>query len=267
MRCQTMDGNRKRGPDKQPRQRPTKERYEMNPLMARPSPRDIPEVKEESDKIKIEKLWVKYYQEKEAYTIIQDYFLDHKQYTHLVIAPDDLVVTREAFDRIRHWSVKYRLQVIAGICNLSWQERDKFSCCQSVSGFRFATEEDFDNHRWYDGRYRQLIEVGHEGFACSCIRRDVFENYNIRLDDGMNDDKSAHFDWAFSLKCNKAGIPIYVDKKARMLHLRNRLGEGVLENKGVGLKQPTVILQRVNEKYNEKMPDSLQESTENEVVI
>ena len=207
----------------------------MKVLIASPSPRDIPEVQEALNKIREDKLLVKYYPEKEAYSIIKRWFLGHKEYDYLCICPDDLVVTNKVFQQLKNKVEETKLPVLAGICNLSWNELDRCSFCMNVSGFNFVDNETLPliEHMAKDG----VLQVGHEGFACSFISRDVMQKVSF---EGVNEDKSAHFDWSFSLECTRFNIPIHVYLDAKMIHLRDRLGKGVYENWGRGIKPPAI---------------------------
>jgi hypothetical protein len=202
----------------------------IKPLICSPSPRDIPEVRAAWDTIHCDRYLAKYFDEKQAYEILRDYFLDNKEYTHMVICPDDLVVTKEVFDTLMKNVTMFDFPVLAGICNLDWQQMDTYSCCQQVSGFQFFKDKDL---------HGEIIRVGHEAFACSWIRRDVIEQIELN---GVNE--GHHFDWAFSLECAKRMVPIHVDTSAKMLHLKNRLSNGTLENSGVGIKQPMTVFEK-----------------------
>lgn len=221
-------------------------------LIASPSPRDLVEVKEALDQIKEDKLFVKYYKEKYAYRIIRNFFLERPEYNYLVICPDDLVVTNEGFQRLKKKVEQTNLPVLAGVCNLSWNEMDTYSFCMNVSGFKFVTLETFQNikNQQQIGILPKdnngILKVGHEGFACTFISREVMEKVSF---EGLNDDKDAHFDWAFSLECSKLQIPLHVYLEARFLHLRDRLGKGVYESWGMG-KPPAIVFEKSSQLVN-----------------
>jgi hypothetical protein len=212
---------------------------EIRPLICSPSPRDIPEVRVAWDTLPCDKFLVKYQDEKTAYKLLRDFFLEHNEYTHMVICPDDLIVTKEVFKILSDDQTVFNYPVLAGICNLSWQQMDTYSCCRKVSGFQFLTEKELTEMRVRSNDPQLILHMGHEAFACSWMRRDVVEKIPL---EGMNE--GHHFDWAFSIACRKYGVMIHVDTSARMLHLKNRLGNGLLENSGVGIKAPTTIYEK-----------------------
>ena len=95
----------------------------MNPLIFIPSPRDIPEFLEATDKIECDKLWLKYHPEDEAYRIARDWFLHTgTDYTHLAILPDDLIITQENFDTLSKSAEYY--DIISGWCRNTIRLRD-----------------------------------------------------------------------------------------------------------------------------------------------
>lgn len=74
------------------------------PLIFIPSPRDLPEFKDSVDKLKFDKLWVKYYDQESAYQVGRNWFLEH-EYTHFVILPDDLIVKQEDIERLVDYNI------------------------------------------------------------------------------------------------------------------------------------------------------------------
>jgi hypothetical protein len=203
------------------------------PLVCSPSPRDIKEVRAAWDTLPHDKFLAKYHDEKTAYKLLRDFFLEHEEYSHMVICPDDLVVTRDVFKSLLNNTIVLDYPVLAGMCNLSWQQMDTYSFCKKISGFKFVTEKDLPEVR-AEQNNSVILRVGHEAFACSWIRRDIVEKIELN---GLNE--GHHFDWAFSIECAKRNIPLHVDITAKLLHLKNRLGNGLLENSGIGIKQPT----------------------------
>lgn len=214
---------------------------DVKPLICSASPRDMPDVKAEMDKIKCDKLFAKYYEEFDAYKNLRDYFLKHDEYTHMVLCPDDLMVTSEVFNVLKEAIEKFNLRVLSGICNYDYQNQDKYNCWQSLQkGYglitNYMTQEEMD--RAPGG----IIQVQFEGFACTWIRRDVVEEIEFR--GVMWEDKSLHsFDWQFAVDCATRGIPLYVHKKAKMLHLACRYGPKMMENWGVGIHPPKMVFE------------------------
>jgi hypothetical protein len=70
--------------------------------------------------------------------------------------------------------------------------------------------------------------VGFLGFGFIFIRRDIVEKVGFR--GGVNNEHS--FDLGFAMDTLEHKIPIHVDLRANMDHLKWRMGYGVYENWG-----------------------------------
>lgn len=210
----------------------------VNTLICSPSPRDISDVKVEMDKVVSDKAFAKYYPEKEAYSLLRDYFLDHKTYTHMVIAPDDLIVTPRAFNTLKTDIMLNDFPVLAGLCNLFYSDiiahtnyllmAKRYACAFHMNKQDWLTDESI--HAIYKETKDHFFKVEHEGFACTFIRRDVVEQIPF------HGEPTTSFDIAFSRDCMKKGIPIRVNILVRMAHLANRFNR--YEKWGRDLKHP-----------------------------
>jgi hypothetical protein len=202
-------------------------------LIGIPSPRDIPDVLEAMRKIECDKIWAKYYNEYDAYQHIRNFFLKYTKYTHLVIIPDDLVVTPLHFGWLRFKSYSCNYPVLSGTCNAAYNtERDKFVCRKNSANDPPMPKEELDAFANKD----PVQEMAFEGFACCFIRRDVVEKIDFR---GMFT-KTA-FDLTFAEDCKRQGIPVMVDTRIRILHLRNRVDGGDMECRGLGIYAPRMV--------------------------
>ena len=70
---------------------------------------------------------VKMKPEPEAYKDGRDFFLEHEEYTHLVICPDDLVIYYVPFMKLRRETEKYDFPNLCGISNLD-EDRPNLYC-------------------------------------------------------------------------------------------------------------------------------------------
>lgn len=224
---------------------------QIKPLIGSPSPRDIPEVKQNQDTIECDKLLVKYYHAKRAYKIIRSYFLDHEEYTHLILHPDDLIVNNEHFNILKSDIERHDYQVLSGTCNVSTIGQEEESLAITLQpnfphpqrdmrkyGFvtRIALRPEHDKNIW---------QVAWAGFPFMWIRRDILEKIELVDDSEYNlqdPDRGWAFDVMFCYNCKELGIPIYVDfnLKARMRHLKGnyRMGNREIQT---GIKKPKVI--------------------------
>src|SRR6476619_4030303 len=203
----------------------------MNPLLFIPSPRDIPEVKESVDKLKIDKIWIKYYGQEEAYKTARQYFLEHKEYTHLVIHPDDLLVTPLNLEYL----LIDRDMVIYGWCintiREDWQQlnQSNISDYLSYEKPREATYESFQfmpveriNDLLRNGIAK--IKVKFAGFALTSIPRNVVEQVPF-IADG-----DCCMDSTFALDLDAHGIEQYVNIRVRTKQIR-RISEEIQTGK------------------------------------
>lgn len=196
---------------------------DIKPLMCIASPRDYPEVKPHRDIIPCDKLWAKYYSEPEAYKILTDYFLTHKEYTHMVIAPDDLIVRKRDFDGLLNDLLNTDYPVLSGICNRNWQEINRYSTYWKCDTSVPLTDDDI-----LSGVPIKRVEF--EGFTCPFIRRDVVKSIQFNGHDSE-----------LSIECYKNNIPIHIDTRVFMVHLMNRLGRGEMEYWGMGKPSKTMF--------------------------
>lgn len=199
--------------------------------MASPSPRDIPEFLEAIGKIEEDRFFCKYMPEKFAYDTIYDVFSTHKEYTHLVIWPDDLIVTPEQFDLLKRDARNY-YPVIGGYFNRNWQDRELMSVVTAHPNHKWKTEQEISD--WVVSKGGDpVIQVAQDYFGCTFIKRWVLEKIGA-----FRGVPNSSFDYGFSLDCMKHGIPMHIDTRVKLVHLSNRKGDGTQECCGVGVKKP-----------------------------
>ena len=207
----------------------------VRPLIAIPSPREIPDFIEATAKIPCDKLWIKWHKEREAYRVMRKLFLSAK-YDYLCILPDDLIATPNDYETLLKDVEEFDYPVLAGTCNLRYNDDRYITAKQVVNPWMmpaalYTKEELFSGER--------IKRVAFDGFAFTFIRKDVVKKIEFHSTRYM----TTAFDNAFALECQNRGIPIHVDTSVRMLHLGARLGLGIQENWGVGIKKPTVVFE------------------------
>lgn len=195
----------------------------MKPLICVPSPRQIPEFQEAINKIDCPKLFAKYYPEPKAYEILREMFLDATDYTHMVIIPDDLIVSTHDFGTLGFDLMEFDFPVLAGTCRLSYTSQDWITAKKLDPHERFTSTELFTGI--------PIKKVEFDGLACSFIRRDVVEQIEFTA--------QSRFDFEFAKKCLDLDIPMHVDSRVVLTHLANRVG--TFENWGVGVEAPTIV--------------------------
>ena len=206
------------------------------PLIFIPSPRNVPLFREATAHIEAEKLWVKYHAEEDAYKVARDYFLDNKRFTHLVILPDDLIITPIDFKLLKDDSYDY--DVISGYCRNTirltpyWKgEQETESMADSNISFSLPPDppikgqyEDYDFihmatidaiRKVYEDMqsYQEpIILVRYAGFPLTFINRKTVEEVPFRRD-------GCCVDSCFSLDIYKKGISQYSDLRVKTVHL------------------------------------------------
>jgi hypothetical protein len=236
---------------------------EIKPLIAIPSPRDIAAVKQNLDSIEnVPKLWVKYFREGDAYKIIQSYFLEHPEFNYLIISPDDLIVRKHDYDRLVQTIIDNggpsNIPTLSAVCNVIHfpAHRTQLAICldQEIDLQRRRRKHvwvDLRSRSWKDGGYdnMDLLKVKFTGFAFQFIRRDIVQEIGLQGDKKHNPDhmiqEDYSFDTVFSYMCNHhepQPIPIYVNPKVRLLHLRgaNKIEYPGIEPLLVGKKERRV---------------------------
>lgn len=218
----------------------------INPLLCCPSPRDIPEVYEELKLTGHDRLYAKYYPEKIAYRLLQKWFLDHEDYTHLVICPDDLIIKKEHLDRLISVLREYDYPVLSGVCNVDQgANKDFLNVTYNLPHpTRSVPEKKQVGWRHYHWVHKNTVfpNIIHpflfSGFAAMFLRRDVVQRYRFTDDARQNGTPSlitGAIDVMFANVCAIEGIPQMVDTSVRMEHLKGKerffditLGDGEL---------------------------------------
>lgn len=223
-------------------------------LIAVPSPRDIKQVLKAHDKLEEEVAYAKYLPERIAYNLLRDYFLNYTDCTHMVIAPDDLVIEQHHIDKLKQDISEYDYAVISGLCNVAQGKGldELYSITENLPHpLRPAIEPTVPEkirhewgYRWYawyskaalkkeiqrqsssTTKPKEIIRVWHSGFALQAIRRDIVKVIQFQTDvleqgPGFEKMETASTDIMFSNACAFLKIPIYVDTKINMLHLRS----------------------------------------------
>jgi hypothetical protein len=217
----------------------------LNPLIAIPSPRTIPEIIQALDQIKdYDKLWLKFMPEYMAYTTMREKFLSEK-YTHLIICPDDLLIDdpnklQILLDDYNNCLDPHERDntIISGYCNVDHGAYSYFAniTIDPVSEFRkgraykWLTLEDmrfrkhvYDNYTdTNNSKKRYLINVRFAGFPLFVIPRKIVEQIPFRNDSptGKFDTCGCCVDVMFCYDALQKGCQIYVDTRVELDHLK-----------------------------------------------
>ena len=211
----------------------------INPLLCFTSPRDISEVNEALDTIPCDKLILKYVHTTRAYKIMQRYFMDHKEYTHLIVHPDDLLVTKSHFDTLKMDIVDKDYQVISGVCDCTTTDS---RLAIDITALPHPVRKLRKYYYTKPSDVKGIVKVFWAGFPFTWIRRDILSNIKFEDDTRFNIVEPNNQGWAtdvmFHFNCDYNKIPVYADTNVFMRHLKGheltpefQIKTGILEPK------------------------------------
>lgn len=198
-----------------------------NPLIGLPSPRDIPEFLEAFAKVKCHKFWAKYYTEQVAYEHIRDYFLANTEYTHLIILPDDEIITQAHLDKLMSEIEKNDYPILCGVMMVNRE-----SIFDGQTNISTTTLPPIDRgRRIYDlmtlkewesyPEPKPVVKIAYQGFPMLVIRRDVVEKIPFRDDRSHRATATVGccVDLMFCLDATAAGYEMYADLSVFVTHM------------------------------------------------
>ena len=212
----------------------------MKPLLVIFQFRQIPEFLD-SVNFNIDKLWMKFYPQRDAYRIARDWFLN-SDYTHFILLTDDVVVTQKDIDTLIDARV---LGVVSGWfngnttthrfdSNISWNLPPNPPYKGTYEDYRFVPIDELQAK--FPTNRSCLVQVKHQGTALTLLSRDIVRQIPFRHSEGCCIDACLALDLA------KAGIPQYVDLIARCKHLKiNDENQAVISK--VGIEKPEQVFE------------------------
>lgn len=215
---------------------------DCRPLICIPSPRDIPDFLESIKKLQYDKLLVKYMPQPQAYNKLRNWFLEHEEYTTMVLFADDLIVDDEGLDKLIDYHMDHSEDVISGICNFDmYRNIDKY-CFRAIGDIGYYPRKNFIEE--YIGHWKPKEKapgfycVEFNGFACQVASRRIVELIPFRFDNN-----GGGVDQNFADDCRALGIDVLVNIHIEFKHLAYRLKKNGLENSGLGIKDPEMVFQ------------------------
>jgi hypothetical protein len=150
----------------------------IKPLIAYFHAVDLESVRKAIDGIKQDTLYISYFEYPYPHRIAQKYFMEHQEYTHLIMVPNDLEVHDEHINKILEMVEAFDYQVCCGVCNV---DTEKYNGYWNVTSNLPDLEYVNRRYKWLSkGRYpNMIIQVPFAGFPAMCIRRDVLEKCKI----------------------------------------------------------------------------------------
>ncbi len=144
-----------------------------------------------------------------------EYFKKHKEYTHFVICPDDLVINSNSFNLLCRDIEEHDFSNICGISNID-EERPDYYCCKPLglnpkTKGRNFTKEDKDELT------DSIVQVGFTGYSCQFLERDLVEQ--LSFTGACNKDQGC-LDLQMALEMSELKLPMMVDFNADFWHMR-----------------------------------------------
>ena len=190
----------------------------MNPLLVYFQAKDIPEVLEELYEIdNVDIMCLKYMPFPIPHKVAFDYLIMNPQYTHIIIQPVDLIVTKNHIEKLlNRVDGNY---VYSGVCNVDLEKYKDYLACSY-----HLPDKDPNLRRAYwisKNKNQEPFRVAHVGFSLTCISRKVIEDiYRHKLPLYQKDSLQHCADLAFSHACKELDYPIICDPDISMKHLR-----------------------------------------------
>ena len=188
----------------------------FNPLIFCPSIKNIQTVWDSWDILPYDKFVSRGRKEIPAYKAGTDYFEKHKEYTHFVICPDDLVIPLDSFNILKRDLEEYDFTNICGISNVD-EDRPDYYCCKPY-GLNPATKGKNFTKDDKEILIDNIIQVGFTGYSCQFLDRDLVDE--LSFTGACNNDEGC-LDLRMVLEMNKMDIPMLVDFDAYFWHMRN----------------------------------------------
>ena len=197
-----------------------------NLLLFRGSPRsNIQEVEEWNDKLPCDTLIIRYMQEIPAYWRAREEFLKGS-WDYLVIATDDIVVKPEHIEQLQKDIDENPFPVISGMMNVDQHEYMKKNGNLNICETLALKDKKLRYYDWYKRETlpnKDIFQVKFAGFGLTAVRRDIVEKIYF-AGDGIFKERGMQFgaslDFVFCWHCHEKNIPIFVDKRIDMQHLR-----------------------------------------------
>lgn len=183
----------------------------IKPILFYFNPKDIPQVLEAFDNIiSIDKVLFSYFAYPLVIGIAKAWLTYHPEYTHVLIASNDIIVTDENIKKML--IIAPGFGVVCGVMNVENNDFRFWNICREIP----SKNVDYREYKWIKKRKRGVIKILHSGFALMCVRRDII------LDDRAWDaHKQLSMDLNFSYYCFKNNIDIFCDTENIMIHLRH----------------------------------------------
>jgi hypothetical protein len=200
----------------------------INPLLFYMNAADYPEIQKDLKEIPCDKFITNYMPYPYPHNLARDFFLEHKEYTHLIVQPQDLHAKKEHYEKLIETVSETGYDVVSCVCNVEREgHRDfnKWAICKKIPSLD-------RNQRYYNwvpkGAVKGLVQVEFQGMVFACISRKIIESINLNAEfcfRGTIHVSSNQFaaapDLTFCHEMKKKGIPIYANTDIELFHYAN----------------------------------------------
>lgn len=193
----------------------------MKPLLLILNPRAIAECVESFAALDIEKAWLTAYTEPELVDEVAA-IIEATDYTHYVMASDDLIVTPWALYEVVHAAKRH--PVTTGYCNFDLTDDPRVGLTKGPLLARRpspASYGDFYTQAEVDAYPDELVPTSFTGWVMTCMSRELWLRYPFQISE-----LGAQSDYALSWRLQQDGVPIVAPKHARTFHVKERHGGG-----------------------------------------
>lgn len=211
---------------------------------------DLEEVNQGLKSVPCDQLHISYFKYPYPHIIAEDFFKAKKEYTHLILIPNDLIFTYSHYVQMLEQISKRDYDVYCGVCNV---DTGKYKDYWNITS-TLPIIGPYRHRRYYwisKNRYPNMtLKVPFAGFPAMWVKRSVLEKTRINwLSPQLKGKNPAIWensggysnDLAFAHNLNSLGIPIYCDTSVQMLHLRYH------GKSQIGKKPPKVTFIKYNE--------------------
>jgi len=163
------------------------------------------------------------------HNLAREYFLEHKEYTHLIVQPQDLHATKEHYENLIKTVQDTNYDVVSCVCNVErpgHRLNNVWAICKKIPSR--------DKHKRYYNWIPQtsskmgILRVEFQGMVFCSISRKVVQRLMIDGEyvfKGANHANTNRFgmapDLTFAHCCKDLGIPMYANTDIRLIHYAN----------------------------------------------
>lgn len=202
---------------------------DIKPLLFYMNTGEYKEILADLDKIPCDKFIANFLPYPYPHNLARDFFLEHKEYTHLIVQPQDLHAKKEHFDELVKTVEKTGYDVVSCVCNVEragHRNYSRWAICKELPSLDRTNRY----YNWVPQTQDKigLMKVEFQGMVFCCISRKVIERIMINGEyvfkgtwHASNEPYAAAPDLTFCHSCKQLGIPIYANTDIRLVHYAN----------------------------------------------